>query len=180
MAISRFNTNTLILCSIFAALTAVGSQIFIPLPFSPVPINLALLFVFLSGSLLGAKGGAVAQIVYVLLGLVGLPVFAGLTGGPGIVAGPTGGYIIGYILAAIIIGLFHEKEKTPAFIKLTGYVTGLAACYLVGTAWFMYVTSTGLIAALFMCVIPFLIGDALKIAAAYLLTLKIKPFLYNL
>lgn len=158
-------TKDLIFCSLFAALTAACSYIFIPLPFSPVPVNLALLPIFVAGALLGPKNGVIATIVYVLLGAFGLPVFNGGTGGLAVLTGPTGGYIIGYITCAYLSG----KIKNPA-----GMIAGLLSCYTLGTLWFSFLTGTGIIAALTMCVVPFLIGDALKIAVATALVPRLK------
>lgn len=177
-------TKYMALCGLFAALTAVCSWITIPLGFTPVPVNLATLAVFLAGGLLGKKYGAVSLIVYTLVGAVGAPVFSGFQGGAGVLAGPTGGYIIGYIAAAFIIGLIAEtmtkkKSKKYIFTLLSiafAMVCGLAACYLLGTSWFMFSTGTGLVPSLVMCVIPFLPGDALKIIAASLLTSKLRRF----
>jgi biotin transport system substrate-specific component len=166
-------TKKLILCALFAALTAVCSMISIPLPFTPVPINLATLSVFLAGGLLGSRDGAISQAVYVVLGAVGLPVFHSFTGGVGILTGPTGGYIIGYIAAAWLTGLLIEKLRQGFWKNIVSMIAGLAACYVLGTAWFMYITSTGLAAALMMCVVPFLIGDALKILAGSLLVARL-------
>jgi biotin transport system substrate-specific component len=159
-----------ILSALFAALVAVGSYLFIPLPFTPVPINLALLAVYLAGGLLGPKYGSLSLAVYVLLGAVGLPVFTGFTGGLSIIAGPTGGYIIGYIWAALAVGLIAGTERKPAIWRLAAAVSaGLIACYAFGTVWFMISTKTGFVASLMLCVVPFLIGDALKIIAAIFL-----------
>lgn len=166
-------TKKMILCALFAALTAVCSMISIPLPFTPVPINLATLSVFLAGGLLGSKYGAVSQIVYVFLGAVGLPVFAQFSGGLGIITGATGGYIIGYITGAWLTGLLIEKLGHGLFTIIAAMAAGLASCYILGTLWFMYVTSTGLIAALTMCVIPFLLGDAFKIAVGTILVKRL-------
>jgi biotin transport system substrate-specific component len=99
-----------LLCALFAALTAICSQIMIPLPFTPVPINLAYLAVLVCGGALGPKKGAIAMTVYVLLGAIGVPVFHGLTGGLGVLAGPTGGYIIGYIPMALVMGLLAKRS----------------------------------------------------------------------
>jgi biotin transport system substrate-specific component len=167
-------TKKLILCSLFAALTAVCSMISIPLPFTPVPINLATLSVFLAGGLLGSKGGAVSQGVYVVLGAVGLPVFHSFTGGLGILTGPTGGYIIGYVAAAWLTGFIIEKLGHSFVKNMTGMAAGLAVCYALGTAWFIYITSTGPAAALMMCVVPFLFGDALKILAGSILVMRLQ------
>jgi len=166
-------TKKLILYALFAALTAVCSMISIPLPFTPVPINLATLSVFLAGGLLGSKGGAISQLVYVLLGAIGLPVFAGFTGGFGIITGPTGGYIIGYVAAAWLTGFMVEKLGQGYYKNIISMIAGLAVCYTLGTLWFMYITSTGLVAALMLCVVPFLLGDAIKIAIGSILVKKL-------
>ena len=114
------NTNTktkattaypLVICGVFAAVMVVCSWIAIPLP-SGVPINLAVLGVLLSAGCLGFKYGTLTQLVYVLLGCVGLPVFAGFNGGLHVIAGPTGGYIVGYILCAGIVGFIASRTKS--------------------------------------------------------------------
>ena len=148
----------------FAALTAVTSQISIPI--QPVPINLATLSVFIAGAVLGAKSGALSQAVYVLLGAVGLPVFAGFSGGAHVIVGPTGGYILGYIAAAWLVGILSEKLGRRVLPLVISMISGLALCYLMGTAWFVFVTKTGTWASLTLCVFPFLIGDIAKIAVA--------------
>lgn len=158
------NTLHLVLCALFAALTAVLSQIAIPI--GPVPINLATLSIFLAGAILGAKYGALSQFVYMLLGAVGLPVFAGFSGGFHIIVGPTGGYIIGYIVAAWAVGFLSSKFGKSVLGLIGSMIAGLVLCYLLGTVWFMIVTKTGVWASLTMCVFPFLIGDAVKIALA--------------
>ena len=171
------NTKRMILYALFAALTAVCSMISIPLPFTPVPINLATLSVFLAGGLLGSKGGAISQLVYVFLGAIGLPVFAQFTGGFGILTGPTGGYIIGYVAGAWLTGFVIEKLGQGFYKNIIAMVAGIAICYTLGTLWFMLSTSTGLVAALVMCVIPFLIGDAIKIVAGAVLVKRLHKFI---
>lgn len=163
----------MILCALFAALTAVCSMISVPLPFTPVPVNLATLSVFLAGGLLGSKYGSLSQLVYVILGAVGLPVFHSFTGGLGILTGPTGGYIIGYAAAAWFIGFLAEKLGRGFYRNIIGMAAGLGVCYALGTLWFMVLTSTGLAAALMMCIVPFLIGDAFKIVAGAALVKKL-------
>lgn len=186
------NTKMMIMAAVFAALTAVCSQIQIPL--APVPINLATFAIFITAGLLGKRWGTVSLIVYVLLGAVGLPVFAGFTGGFGIITGPTGGYIIGYIFTAFITGYlieFFSRKKTPAIIPecsvneaggapsypllALAMAAGLAVCYLLGTIWFIYLTGWTLGKALMSCVIVFLPGDALKIIAACILVKRLWP-----
>lgn len=177
-------TARLTLCALFAALMAICSWISIPLP-AGVPINLATLGVFLAAGLLGMKYGTISILTYILLGAVGVPVFAGFRGGPSVIAGPTGGYIVGYIAAALIAGAIfaagrRENEdsvkSSPSTARIVGgCVAGLAACYALGTIWFIFLTKTGFAAAMLACVIPFLPGDALKIAAATVLIRKIRP-----
>ncbi|RPF49080.1 biotin transport system substrate-specific component [Hydrogenoanaerobacterium saccharovorans] len=171
---TKISIKKLTLCALFAALTAVMSQLLIPI--GPIPINLAMLSVFVAGGLLGSSAAALSQTVYVLMGAVGLPVFAMLTGGIGIVLGPTGGYIIGYIAAAWLIGLIVTKTSRTFFNLVLAMITGLVLCYTLGTAWFMVVTKNALIESLMMCVVPFLIGDALKIAAAAFLVKRLQRF----
>lgn len=157
-------TFELLACGMFAALTAVLSQFSVPI--GPVPINLATFSVFLAGGILGAGGGLVSQTVYILLGAAGLPVFAGFSGGVGIIAGPTGGYIVGYAAAAWLVGLMADRLGRGPLPVAAAMAAGLAVCYFLGTAWFMIVTKRALWESLTLCVFPFLIGDALKIAAA--------------
>ena len=178
------------LCALFAALIAICSQIMIPLPFTPVPINLALLAVWVCGGTLGAKRGAIAVIVYILLGAIGAPVFVGFQGGLGILSGPTGGYIAGYLPAVVVIGLLYRNaffpgKNNPAragdnaargwkaaagiFLSIAKGLPALIVCYALGTAWFIILTGMGLGAALLMCVAPFVPGDILKLAAAALI-----------
>ena len=137
-----YRVKPLILCSFFAALTGVCSIVSIPLPFSPVPVNLALLSVYLAGGLLGPKNGAISQFVYILLGAAGLPVFHNLTGGLSILAGPTGGFLAGYIAAAFLVGFFYFKKMDKGLI--IGLVGGLSACYALGVLWFMLISGAGL------------------------------------
>lgn len=168
----RFSTRSLMLCALFAALMAVCSQLSIPLPM--VPINLALLAALLGGALLGPKLGAAAIGVYVLVGLLGVPVFASFGAGPGTLFGKTGGYIIGYVLAAFLTGLLAGKG-TGYWRTCLAMVAGTLACYLFGTAWFMQVTGMEWWLSLTYCVLPFLPGDGLKILAAAWLSGRLRP-----
>lgn len=165
-------TVVLIFCALFAALTAVCSQIAIPMV--PVPVNLAMLSVFVAGGFLGAKYGALSQFVYVALGAVGVPVFSSFRGGFGVLVGPTGGYIIGYIAAAFVTGLIiqHFNARLPFIVA--AMITGLLVCYTLGTAWFMFSTNNGLVQSLMLCVVPFLVGDALKIVVATTLVHRLR------
>ena len=165
-------TRQLVLAALFAALTAVCSQIQIPLPM--IPINLALFAVHLCGALLGAKWGALSMAVYALLGAVGVPVFAGFGSGPAVLFGKTGGYILGYILCAAIVGLLSRRLGFT-FPKLClSMLVGVAVCYLFGTAWFMVISGLNLATSLSYCVLPFLPGDAVKILLAAFLALRLR------
>lgn len=168
------NTRKMILYALFAALTAVLSQLAVPLPFTPVPVNLATLSVLLAGGLLGAKGGAVSQGIYVLIGAVGVPVFSNFTGGLAKLAGPTGGYIIGYLAAAWLVGLMISKGKPTFWMMILSMVAGILLCYALGTVWFLILTKNTLFYCLTLCVFPFLIGDVLKIAVAGFLVWKLR------
>lgn len=189
MVYNRSKTTYLTLCGLFAALMAICSLITVPLGFTPVPVNLGTLGVFLTGGILGKKYGTVSMSVYVLLGAIGVPVFAGFRGGLGVLAGPTGGYIIGYIVAVFIIGLLIERmerrnrgsEVRPNASTFFDYasiafamVVGLLVCYTLGTCWFMISTGTGVWASLIACVFPFLPGDGLKVMAAVILVRRIR------
>ena len=164
-------TRQLCYTALFAALTAVCSQLIIPTPWM-VPLSMSTLAVFLSGALLGAKWGTLAQGVYLLLGLVGAPVFSGMRGGFQVLAGPTGGYLIGYLAAAALTGWLVERVPVR-WMTPVAMAAGLAACYAFGTAWFVLLNHTPLLPALVKCVLPYLPGDALKIAAATLLTARL-------
>lgn len=165
----------LTLCALFAAVTAVLSQIALPLPFTPVPINLATLAVFVAGGLLGPVYGAVSLLVYTIIGAVGVPVYAQFMGGLSVLLGPTGGYIFGYTAAAFLTGLIAKRFAFRFWGNVIAMTAGLAACYTLGTAWFMMSTQTGLLASIGMCVAPFLLGDALKIACAAFLVHRLAP-----
>lgn len=172
---SRLKTQMLALCALFAALTAACSQIQIPLPM--VPINLALFSVHLSALLLGKKYGALSQTIYILLAAVGVPVMAGFAGGLGTVLGKTGGYAIGYILSAFLTGLICEKWGYAFWKMCIAAVIGCAACYILGTIWFMVVTGLDLSTSLAYCVIPFLPGDVVKVLLAGVLAVRLRPAL---
>lgn len=172
----RNTTKMMCLCGIFAALTAICSQIAFNI--GPVPINLATLSVFFAGGLLGAKYGAISQLVYVLIGAFGAPVFANFTGGFSIIIGATGGYIVGYIAAAFITGLIAKKFIKHRLIgPIFGMIVGLIVCYVLGTAWFMFVTKNGLWQSLVYCVFPFIAFDLIKIALAVSLVTSLKKAL---
>lgn len=175
----KINTYKMVLCALFAALTAVLSQIAIPI--GPVPINLATFAVFCAGAILGSKFGSLSLVIWAALGAVGVPVFSMFRSGLGALVGPTGGYIIGYIPAAFITGLLIEKfnRYNKVYIYPLIMLAGMLTYFILGTSWFMFSTSTGLWDALMICVFPFLPGDFIKIAAATMIAKRIRPMLYK-
>ena len=163
-----FGLKNIVLMALFAALTCVLAPLSVPI--GPVPISLTNLVIYFSVFILGWQRATITYIVYLLLGMVGLPVFSNFEGGIGKLAGPTGGYLIGFILMAIICGLFNLIQSDKVWLKYVfsflGMVMGTAVACAFGTAWFCFSTGTGLFAALLICVFPFIIGDLVKIVVA--------------
>lgn len=181
----KTSTKNLVLCAMCAALTCVLSPISIPV--GQVPISLATFAVMLSAALLGPKWGVLSQVVYLLLGCIGVPVFAGFSAGVGCIVGPTGGYLLGYLVLAAVEGLLYrllssEKQKLlkKSGVLIVSMVVGTAALYTMGTIWFITVTHTPLAAALLACVVPFLLGDAVKIAVVTVLAPQLERVLNRL
>ncbi len=171
----RSKTYDLVYISILVVLITVCSWISIPLT---VPVTLQTFGVFTAVGLLGGKRGTLAVLVYILMGAIGIPVFSGFTGGIGILAGTTGGYIAGFLFSALIMwGM--EKLFGRSILVLTGsMVLGLLVCYAVGTLWFMavYAASSGAVGILTVlgwCVFPFIIPDIAKIVLALILTKRL-------
>lgn len=161
---------------VFTAIMAAVICVFAPfsIPLGAVPLSLATFAVYLAASLLGKAKSCAAVAVYILIGLVGVPVFSGFMGGFAVLSGVTGGYIIGYLPCAFLTALFTESFGGRLWAMATGMALGTITLYAVGTAWFMVFTGSELIAALSACVLPFLIGDIIKIAAACALALPLR------
>ena len=170
---SKINIRQMTLISLFAALTAVGA--FISIPLYPVPLTLQTLFTLLAAMTLGGVMGASSQIIYVLLGIIGLPVFAGFKAGIGILFGPTGGFLFGFIISAYVIGKIIElkKEKNIFYYFLAGII-GTIIIYIIGVTQLSFVTGMGLKRAVAVGMFPFLLGDILKIIAASFIASKLK------
>ena len=163
-----------VFAALFAALTAVGA--YLALPIGPVPIVLQNLFIFLAGLLLGRRWGMTSVGIYLLAGAFGLPVFAGGMGGLGRLIGPTGGYLIGFIPAVYLIGLISEKHKHPTFDVLA-MICGTIIIYICGVGWLKVVTGMTWGKTLAVGMLPFLPGDALKIAVAVPIARSLRPVL---
>ena len=161
------NLRKMVFASLFAAMTAVGAYIKIPIPIGPVPLTLQVLFVLLAGIMLKSKWGTISMVVYLLLGIVGLPVFAGGASGLGVLFGPTGGYLIGFVAAAYVIGFLGDLVGTSNILRNAVYMTiGLGVIYLFGVTQLAIVANLTPMQAIGAGMLPFLIGDILKIAAA--------------
>jgi len=156
----------------FGALTAIGA--FIVIPLQPVPITLQTLFTGLAGILLGGYTGALSQIIYVILGVIGLPVFAGGKAGLGTLLGPSGGYLIGFIVAAYIIGKIAEsrREAGPVWIVIS-LIIGNLVIYTFGTLQLSLLAHLSMGKALLAGVVPFLVGDLIKLAATVFISIKL-------
>ena len=178
---SQSNLKLLVFSALFAALTAAIAPFKIPLGFTPVPITLQTLAVLMSGAMLGPYYGALAMILYVVVGALGLPVFAGGGSGIGAVLGPTGGYLISYFAAAFVIGKVVQMRKEPKYVDYVVAMTaGTLIIYLLGAGWAMVVLpELTLTAVLIGWVLPFIIGDTIKLLiAAYIAnTIKLKQYL---
>lgn len=166
---SKNSTYQIALIGIMSAIMCILGPLSIPIPFSPVPISFTNLAIYFTVFILGWKRGTLSYLIYMLIGLVGLPVFSGFAGGPGKLLGPTGGYLIGFILMAIIGGLFIEKFNGNIIMYIIGLVLATCVAYLLGTAWLAYQAHLTFVQALMAGVIPYLIGDGIKIAIAVLI-----------
>lgn len=158
------NVKQLALTGLMTAVLCILGPLSLNIPISPVPISLGFLGIYFICSVLGMKLGTLSVVVYILLGLAGLPVFTGFTGGPGKLFGPTGGYIIGYTFMALLCGLGVDKGKGRLMPTLAGMILGSVVGYLFGTVWLARQQSIGFVQALFLGVIPYLPVDIVKLA----------------
>jgi len=165
----------MVLASLMAALTAVGAYVHIPI--GPVPIALTTLFALLSGLLLGSRWGLTSMGLYVLVGLMGMPVFAGGKGGFAHLFGPTGGYLLGFLLAAWVTGFISEHFRRNLFWEIISVVAGSIAIYSLGVPWLKMVTKMTWPRSLIVGLVPFLAGDAVKASAAIVLARAVRPVL---
>ncbi len=175
----RMKTIDMVYVAMFAVLMAICSWISIPMT---IPFTLQTFGVFLAVGVLGGKRGSLSILIFILLGAIGLPVFAGFSGGVGVLLGSTGGYIIGFIFSALLMWLIEFLFGRKLLVLGISMVLGLIVCYAFGTAWFMVVYSRasgaiGLVTALGWCVFPYIIPDIVKIALALLLTKRLRAVL---
>ena len=171
----KTNLKDCILISLFSAIIAVSSLISIP---SPVPFTLQTLAIFCALTVLGGKKGTISIILYIFLGIIGLPVFAGFSGGLGHLMGATGGYISGFILTALTFCIVTTKGQNNTKLQIIGLVAGLIICYISGTLWYTVVylgdlTLKSFVSSFTLCVLPFVIPDAIKLAVAVIINKKL-------
>ncbi|MBO4381008.1 MAG: biotin transporter BioY [Clostridia bacterium] len=170
------HTKDLTYIALAVGLISVCSWISVPMV---VPFTLQTFAVFATIALLGGKRGTIATTCYILLGLTGAPVFSNMTGGVGVLAGLTGGYVIGFVFVGLIYWLFETLLPKKLWWQITALVLGLLVCYAFGTAWFMLVYgqkfgAISLASALTMCVVPFIPVDILKLVCSIMLTKAIE------
>lgn len=179
--VSKGKTYDMVYIGVFAVLMAICSWISIPMT---VPFSLQTFAVFLAVGVLGGKRGTITVLIYILLGLIGIPVFSGFSGGIGVLMGNTGGYIIGFVFSALVMWAVEKLLGRSTWALALAMVLGLLTCYAFGTVWFMavYMSKTGAIglgAVLGWCVIPFIIPDIIKIALALMLSKRLSGIIFR-
>lgn len=158
--------------ALFSALIAVCSWIAIPVPSTSISFTLQTFAVLIAASLGGWKTGTASVLCYILIGAVGAPVFSGFRGGVGVLAGVTGGYIIGFVLTALIVGAARDVFGMKTAPLAAAMILGVIVCYAFGTAWFCIICEGEMTfgSALSICVLPYMPFDAIKIAAALIIS----------
>ena len=159
------STRNMVRASLFAGAMAVCAWLAVPI--SDIGFTMQTFGVFLALGLLGGKWGTVSIGIYLLMGLVGLPVFSGFRGGPGMLLGVTGGYLWGFLLSGLVYWALERFGRLPAMVG------GLLICYACGTLWFLQYSGGGLALVLLRCVVPYLIPDGIKIFLAWSLSRRI-------
>lgn len=179
MTNKNFSVYQLTLIGVMTAVTCILGPLSIPLPFSPVPISFTNFVLYLSVIILGMRNSTISFLIYLLIGLTGLPVFSGFSGGFGKFAGPTGGYLIGFIFLTIISGFFADHYKRKTIPVIIGMIIGTTVCYLFGTIWLALQMQIPFMSALAVGVIPYLPGDIIKIVLGCIIGIKIRVNIQN-
>lgn len=180
VAVQRSKTYDIVYIAVFAVIMAICSWISIP---AAVPFTLQTFGVFIAVGVLGGKRGSLSVLVFILLGAIGIPVFVNFSGGIGVLAGPTGGYIIGFLFSALLMWAMEKLPGKKSVMQIVSMIAGLIVCYAFGTVWFVIVYGRmngpiGFTAALASCVVPFIIPDIIKIALAYVLSRKLRKYVF--
>ncbi len=162
------------LVSLFTAIIIMSAQISVPA--FAVPFTMQTLGVFTAVAILGFKRGFVATVTYILLGVVGLPVFHGFQGGVGVLMGSTGGFLLGFLPAAVTIGLLYNRKHNSKLRLISAFVLAQLVCYVCGVAWFcwVYTSNKGFLSAVLTTVVPFIFFDMLKIIIATVIVSRVK------
>ncbi len=166
------------LTGVTGAVICVLGPLVLPLPIGPVPVSMASLGIYLAVYILGMRSGFISCMLYLLIGLLGVPVFSGFSAGPGKLLGPTGGYLIGYLFLALICGFFIDKWPGNTIMHFIGAALGTLACYLFGTGWLSFQAGLDLQTALAIGVLPFIPGDLCKIIVSIVIGKQIRRRLY--
>lgn len=171
----KISTKTVVSVGMFTAVLAVLSILKIPMP-SGVPITLQTFAMALCGYVLGAKKGTASTIIYILVGAVGVPVYAGMTGGVSCLFGYTGGFLWGFIFLTLLSGI-SLKVKNKVLQILLG-VAGLAVCHLLGTIWYAVVASTTIWGSFLLVSVPYLVKDVISVVGAYFVAIALRKALH--
>lgn len=162
------------LIGLMTAVLCILAPIAIPLPISPIPVSLGNMAVCFAVAVLGFKSGTLSVLLYLLLGLTGLPVFSGFTGGIGKLLGPTGGYLIGYLFLALFFGFVVEHFRNRLSANIFGALSGMLILYLFGTLWLAFQLDSDFVSALWVGVIPYIPPDIIKTILAIILGTKLR------
>ena len=173
----KLDLKAMTLIALMTAVCCILSPFSISIGISPVPITLGTFTIYLLLLILGLKKGLISVLLYLLIGLVGLPVFSGFSGGAGKLFGPTGGYLVGYIFLAIIAGFFIDKWANKWYLCFPGMILGTAALYLFGTVWLAFQQKLSFYAALWAAVIPYIPVDLIKMALAVAIGIPVRKAL---
>lgn len=174
------NIKNMTLIGMMTAVICIIAPISMPLPFTLVPISLSPFAVYLVAAIMGAKRGALCVLLYLAVGAVGVPVFSGWSGGIQKIIGPTGGYLVSYIIVALIVGYLVSKNPHNIRVYFVAMVIGLIVCYIGGSGWYAYIQGISIHAAVTGAVLPFIPGDILKIIMAVLIAYPLKNRLGSL
>lgn len=174
METKKVSTKTLVMAGMFTAVLAVLSQISIPMP-SGVPVTLQTFGVALCACVLGWKFGTASVLIYLLLGAVGVPVFAGFHGGVGAIVGSTGGFLIGFLPMALLTGLCKPAKNKIGTAAASA--AGLAVCHLLGILQFMFLMKMGFVEAALLVSVPYLVKDIVSVVLAFMIGTAVKKAL---
>ncbi|MCX7920625.1 MAG: biotin transporter BioY [Clostridia bacterium] len=176
----KINVRDIVFPALFAAIISVLGFVSINVPFSPVPITGQTLGIMLAGCILTTRQAASSVAVFLGLGIIGVPVFAGGTSGPSVLAGPRGGYLIGFLVGAVVISMLKGKGTNIVRLAAANTIGGIIAVYILGILWLSHAKGISLIAALTAGALPFIPGDIFKVAVASLVAVAVNKQLNRL